>query len=66
MTIPPGKTPISHLQELCTKRGLTPQYDLISNEGATHEPTYIMRVTVGDIVATGKGKVFFQHLHFNI
>jgi len=55
MTIPPGKTPISHLQELCTKRGLTPQYDLISNEGATHEPTYIMRVTVGDIVATGKG-----------
>ncbi|GAB1598085.1 interferon-inducible double-stranded RNA-dependent protein kinase activator A homolog [Argonauta hians] len=55
MTSPAGKTPISHLQELCTKRGLTPQYDLISNEGATHEPTYMMQVTVGEIVATGKG-----------
>ncbi|KAL3831264.1 hypothetical protein ACJMK2_023038 [Sinanodonta woodiana] len=55
MTIPPGKTPISFLQELCTKRGITPQYDLIANEGAVHEPTFIMRVTVGDIIASGKG-----------
>ncbi|XP_048243736.1 RISC-loading complex subunit tarbp2-like isoform X2 [Haliotis rufescens] len=55
MTVPPGKTPISFLQELCTKRGITPQYDLIANEGAVHEPTFLMRVTVGDVVATGKG-----------
>ncbi|KAK3587847.1 hypothetical protein CHS0354_019717 [Potamilus streckersoni] len=55
MTIPPGKTPISFLQELCTKRGITPQYDLVANEGAVHEPTFIMRVTVGDIIASGKG-----------
>ncbi|XP_052805758.1 RISC-loading complex subunit tarbp2-like isoform X1 [Mya arenaria] len=53
--IPPGKTPISYLQELCTKRGITPQYDLIANEGAVHEPTFIMRVTVGEIISSGKG-----------
>lgn len=53
--VPPGKTPISYLQELCTKRGITPQYDLVANEGAVHEPTFIMRVTVGDISANGKG-----------
>ncbi|XP_021375211.1 RISC-loading complex subunit tarbp2-like [Mizuhopecten yessoensis] len=55
MAVPSGKTPISFLQELCTKRGITPQYDLLANEGAVHEPVFIMRVTVGDIIATGKG-----------
>uniref|UniRef100_A0A0B7BDH8 DRBM domain-containing protein n=1 Tax=Arion vulgaris TaxID=1028688 RepID=A0A0B7BDH8_9EUPU len=56
MTVPPGKTPISYLQEYATKHSITPQYDLIANEGAVHEPTFIMRVTVGDnAVATGKG-----------
>ena len=51
-----GKTPISFLQELCTKRGLTPQYDLIANEGAVHEPTFVFKVTAGDIIGTGKGQ----------
>ena len=60
MTIPPGKTPISFLQEISTKRGITPQYDLIANEGAVHEPVFIMRVTVGDIQASGKG---MNHCH---
>ncbi|XP_041365715.1 RISC-loading complex subunit tarbp2-like [Gigantopelta aegis] len=55
MAVPAGKTPISYLQELSTKRGITPQYDLIANEGAVHEPTFLMRVTVGDVSATGKG-----------
>ncbi|XP_063421940.1 protein Loquacious-like [Mytilus galloprovincialis] len=55
MAIPAGKTPISYLQELCTRRGITPQYDLMANEGAVHEPIFIMSVTVGDIVSTGKG-----------
>ncbi|KAI0231756.1 RISC-loading complex subunit tarbp2 [Lamellibrachia satsuma] len=50
-----GKTPISFLQELCTKRGITPQYDLIANEGAVHEPIFVFRVTAGDVVGTGKG-----------
>ena len=52
-----GKTPISFLQELCTKRGITPQYDLIANEGAVHEPTYVFRATAGDLKGTGKGKI---------
>lgn len=56
MTVPPGKTPISFLQEYATKHAVTPQYDLIANEGAVHEPTFIMRVTVGEnTTATGKG-----------
>ncbi|RUS69702.1 hypothetical protein EGW08_022538 [Elysia chlorotica] len=56
MAVPPGKTPISYLQEYATKHAVTPQYDLIANEGAVHEPTFIMRVTVGEnATATGKG-----------
>ena len=56
MAVPPGKTPISFLQEYATKHAVTPQYDLIANEGAVHEPTFIMRVTVGEnATATGKG-----------
>jgi RISC-loading complex subunit TARBP2 len=50
-----GKTPISYLQELCTKRGITPQYDLIANEGAVHEPTFVFKVTGGEFIGTGKG-----------
>ena len=61
MAVPPGKTPISFLQELCTKRGITPQYDLLANEGAVHEPMFIMRVTVGEIVATGKGMFTYYY-----
>ena len=58
MAVPAGKTPISFLQEYATKNAVTPQYDLIANEGAVHEPTFIMRVSVGDkAVATGKGGV---------
>lgn len=50
-----GKTPISYLQELCTKRGITPTYDLIANEGAVHEPTFVFKVTAGEFIGTGKG-----------
>lgn len=50
-----GKTPISYLQELCTKKGITPQYDLIANEGAVHEPTFVFKVRSGEFVGTGKG-----------
>lgn len=56
MSVPAGKTPISFLQEICTKKGITPQYDLIANEGAVHEPTFVIRVSVGEVTATGKGK----------
>ena len=57
-----GKTPISYLQELCTKRGFTPQYDLIANEGAVHEPIFVYRTTAGpDLVGTGKGKTLLMN-----
>ncbi len=59
-----GKTPISFLQELCTKRGITPQYDLIANEGAVHEPTFVFKVTGGEFIGTGKGE--HQELQFEI
>lgn len=33
------KTPVSVLQELLSRRGITPTYDLVQIEGAIHEPT---------------------------
>ncbi|XP_035688430.1 RISC-loading complex subunit tarbp2-like [Branchiostoma floridae] len=49
------KTPISLLQELSTHMGKTAQYDLIATEGAAHQQTFVFRVTVGEVVATGAG-----------
>lgn len=51
-----AKTPVSLLQELFVRRGITPKYDLVQIEGAVHEPTFKYRVTVGDFVATGCGQ----------
>lgn len=56
MSTLPAKTPISLLQELCARRGITPKYDLLSIEGAVHEPTFVYRVTVNEIIATGMGQ----------
>ncbi len=50
------KTPVSLLQELYVRKGITPKYDLVQIEGAVHEPTFKYRVTVGDLVATGSGQ----------
>lgn len=50
------KTPVSILQELLSRRGTTPKYELIQVEGAIHEPSFRYRVTVADIVAMGTGK----------
>ena len=50
------KTPVSLLQELYVRRGLTPKYDLVQIEGAVHEPTFKYRVTIGEFVATGCGQ----------
>ncbi|CAH1788862.1 unnamed protein product [Owenia fusiformis] len=41
--------------ELCTKRGYTPSYDLIANEGPVHEPMFVFRVTCGEFKGSGKG-----------
>lgn len=48
----PSKTPVSVLQELLSRRGTTPKYELVQIEGAVHEPTFRYRVTVADVVGS--------------
>merc|ERR1712141_114438 len=50
------KTPVSLLQELYVRKGITPKYDLVQIEGAVHEPTFKYRVTIGEFVASGCGQ----------
>ncbi|XP_020298603.1 interferon-inducible double-stranded RNA-dependent protein kinase activator A homolog isoform X4 [Pseudomyrmex gracilis] len=52
----PSKTPVSVLQELLSRRGTIPKYELVQIEGAIHEPTFRYRVTVADVVAMGTGR----------
>ena len=51
------KTPITILQEMCTKSHINPPiYDLISNEGRVHTPSFLFRCTVGNQISVeGKG-----------
>lgn len=44
----PMKTPVSILQELLSRRGITPSYELVQIEGAVHEPTFRYRVSYSD------------------
>ena len=44
----PSKTPVSLLQELCVRKGITPKYDLVQIEGAVHDPTFRYKVTVAE------------------
>lgn len=54
------KTPVSILQELLSRRGITPSYELIQMEGAIHEPTFRYRVSFNDkevpFTAMGAGR----------
>ncbi|XP_072435228.1 interferon-inducible double-stranded RNA-dependent protein kinase activator A homolog A-like isoform X1 [Chiloscyllium punctatum] len=52
----PGKTPISQLQEYCTKSGQSLQYELVKSEGQSHLPNFIFRATVGEVSCTGQGQ----------
>ncbi|KAK4471227.1 hypothetical protein MN116_004675 [Schistosoma mekongi] len=49
------RTPISILQEVCVKKGITPLYELVSSEGPIHEPLYVFLCTAGPFSATSKG-----------
>ena len=49
------KTPISLLQEICMKCTIQPSYEIVSTEGQVHEPIFVYKVTVGDIVSIAKG-----------
>ncbi|XP_055683735.1 interferon-inducible double-stranded RNA-dependent protein kinase activator A homolog isoform X1 [Lutzomyia longipalpis] len=52
----PMKTPVSILQELLSRRGITPTYELVQIEGAIHEPTFRYRVSFNDKDAMGAGR----------
>lgn len=53
----PGKTPVSVLQELLSRRGITPKYELVQIEGAIHEPIFRYRVFINnEFIATGTGR----------
>ncbi|XP_057670565.1 uncharacterized protein LOC130902438 [Diorhabda carinulata] len=57
MSSMPSKTPVSVLQELLSRRGITPKYELVQIEGAIHEPIFRYRVFLNnDLVATGTGR----------
>ncbi|XP_070496389.1 protein Loquacious isoform X3 [Chironomus tepperi] len=50
------KTPISILQELLSRRGITPNYELVQIEGAVHQPSFRYRVSFNDKDAMGVGR----------
>ena len=51
-----GKTPISFLQELCTKREISVTYCLVEHENIVqHAPVFIYNVQLGDNEVTGQG-----------
>ncbi|XP_067891616.1 interferon-inducible double-stranded RNA-dependent protein kinase activator A homolog A-like [Heterodontus francisci] len=52
----PGKTPISQLQEYCTKNWKTPHYELVKSEGHAHLPSFTFKATVGEVSCTGQGQ----------
>ena len=51
-----SKTPVSILQELCSRRGISAKYDLLQIDGALHEPTFVYRVTIREFTANGSGQ----------
>ncbi|XP_071627919.1 uncharacterized protein [Temnothorax longispinosus] len=64
----PSKTPVSILQELLSRRGTIPKYELVQIKEAIHEPTFRYRVTVTDVVdpivsvmGTGRSKKEAKH-----
>ncbi|XP_037047381.1 RISC-loading complex subunit tarbp2-like isoform X2 [Bradysia coprophila] len=56
VSLAPHQTPVSVLQELLSRQGITPSYELVQIEGAIHEPTFRYRVSYGDKDAMGAGK----------
>jgi dsRNA-specific ribonuclease len=48
-------TPASVLQAICITLDQPPDFQLLSAEGVVHAPTFIYRVTVGDLQAQGSG-----------
>ncbi|RWS05568.1 Interferon-inducible double stranded RNA-dependent protein kinase activator A-like protein [Dinothrombium tinctorium] len=58
------RTPISVLQDYCSRLNLNVDYQLLSVEGLVHAPTFAYRVQVGDEItatATGQSKKKAKH-----
>ncbi|XP_026873827.2 interferon-inducible double-stranded RNA-dependent protein kinase activator A homolog isoform X2 [Electrophorus electricus] len=53
--VPPDKTPVQVLHEYGTKTGSQPAYTVERADGEAHQPSFVLRVTVGDITCTGQG-----------
>ena len=50
------KTPVSVLQEICSKTRLgNPVYEMVSTGGTNHDPVFNYRVLVGEVAAVGQG-----------
>ncbi len=46
----------SRLQELCQKRGILPQYEILEQKGPDHNKTFVVRVKLSEnLFADGKG-----------
>lgn len=58
-----GKTEVSLLHELLSKRGKTPNYELLQTEGETHEPTFRYKVTFGKDYGIGSASSKKQAKH---
>lgn len=51
-----NKTPVSILQEMMVKQGMTPDYELIYDGGGSHVNTFTYQVTCDGLKATGTGR----------
>ncbi|XP_054282257.1 uncharacterized protein LOC128999664 isoform X1 [Macrosteles quadrilineatus] len=58
-----SKTPVSILQELLHKKGMTPHYELIYNGTGTKDPLYKFKVSAMNMIAIGDGKTKKEAKH---
>lgn len=62
----PSKTPVSILQELLSRRGITPKYELVQIEGAIHEPIFRYRSIIHFITKIKKTRDTFTKFSINL
>jgi len=55
--------PVGALQERFQSRGITPAYQVVQAEGASHAPTFSYQVILGELTATGTGSSKKQAKH---
>lgn len=61
-----GKTPVSFLQEICSKKKLTANYDILANEGLVHEPVFVMRAQAGEFQGTSMQTYTCMYLYIHL